>query len=202
MQTLEDRAEVFGRDGARQRQNGEHLQQHHVVAGGRIEAAEWRCAGPFVQRTAEPGPGLAEDGRKPAQLRNLRERHDAGERDRDQRHDVRLPARQENRADDWQREHDEEGGILQSAGVHPDECDDEEAGDVQRRHHAAALARHRASPERREREVNAPEREQPERGGREVDIEVRQHPGQRRRQQDREDRQQPAIVEQMDARVA
>jgi hypothetical protein len=73
-------------------------------------------------------------------------------------HEIGLPARQEDAAHHRQDENDQEGRILQTASVHPDEGDDADAGGVQCFQQTSMLTDRCESSQRREPEVDRAQR--------------------------------------------
>ena len=205
VQPLENGAEILRGDRAREQHDQEHLEQDDEVLSRRIEARERQAASRRArsQQALEPLCRGAQGRHIPAQLGCLARRHEAHRERRQQRHGIRLPARDEDRADDRQGEDGEEQRTLQAAGVLPDECHNQDTKRVQRCERAPSPQAIGAGARRHgsEGDVDGAESEEAGGHGNEVDRQAADQPRQRHREQDREYGQEPGVIEQMYAWV-
>ena len=166
MQALEDRAEIFRRDGAGQHQNREYL-------------AAARCSNPMAHRSRETAPSraavLTQHAAQPCA-------HRAESRRMYQRNSGTCASATAPTSTmgssaityDCQCERKiapttgkantiRNAGFCKPPALIQMKADDEDAGDVQRRHHTTTLTCARTSPQRGKTEVNRAEREQSQR---------------------------------------
>ncbi len=202
---LKNGAEMFSGHRACEHQHGEDLQQNEEIPRWGVEAGKRRDATAAAAKDrSNPLPDAAQPRRVPPQLGRLNERDDGDHKNRQQRHEVRLPTGDEHGTDHRKREHCEEHRVLQPTCVEPDEPDEDDPERMHEREQprAPSSARPRRRRQSGKHDMHAAQRQHTDGRASQIDLIRTEQPRQHYGKQNRGDRQQPDIVQQMRARIA